>query len=656
MKYFLLFILYILSLTAHSQQTAIDSIKQLLPFQNPMEKIQSLNELSWHYKNFDLDSSIILAKKALEISENEGSRAAISQSLNSLASCYESRGAFDSALILQQQVLAIKESLNDSLGMASVLNNMGIVYDQVGQNTKSLECYFRALRLYESFSEDPFEVAMVLGNIGIVYKKQNAYKKVLEYYQKALAIYNEVGSVFGQTVTKGNIGSVLLLVQNYEASIRYSNEALEGYKELGYERYIPHVQVNLGLSYDSLGQITKARRLYEEAIILHEEHDNHFELTNTHVILAANYYKTNEFSEGIKNAKIGLEYAQKINAKGLEVSALFELARNLAGTGDFEQGFAVLLKHRVARDTLFEETKTKQIYELQTKYETEKKEQQIALQTAEIEEQRAQNQRNLLAIGGLVFTVALLTIIILLIRSRARKKQALLQQDAEINLREAQLNAAISSQEKERSRFAKDLHDGFGQLISVLNLNLKSLEENKRDRYEIFEESGKVLEEMYRELKGICFNLMPQTLIQYGVTAAIDEFAARVSATGKVAVETDFFGLEERLSEVQEISIYRITQEWVNNVLKYSDAAKITIQLTKDEEELTLLIEDNGLGFDPALLRLGKGNGWKNMNSRANLIKGGLELDTTPEMKGNTLIVNAPVSQSIQENINQETF
>ena len=235
-----------------------------------------------------------------------------------------------------------------------------------------------------------------------------------------------------------------------------------------------------------------------------------------------------------------------------------------------------------------------------------------------------------------------LAIILLLARSRSRKKQALLIQQAELQLREAQIEAAISSQEKERTRFAQDLHDGFGQFISILNLNLKSLEDGTRDRNEVFSDSTTVLEEMYRELKGICFNLMPQTLIKFGITDALKEFASRVNETGKVSIQTDFFGIENRLPDVQEISIYRIVQEWINNMIKYSDVDKVTLQLTKDDQETTLMIEDNGTGFDLNILKDGKGNGWRNMNSRVNLMKADLIVDTSPGMRGNTLIVNIP--------------
>jgi signal transduction histidine kinase len=239
-------------------------------------------------------------------------------------------------------------------------------------------------------------------------------------------------------------------------------------------------------------------------------------------------------------------------------------------------------------------------------------------------------------------------VVALLNRSRSKKQQELLLKAAELQLREAQIEAAIDSQEKERKRFARDLHDGFGQFISVLNLNLKSLEKGASNREEVFESSTMVLDQMYRELKTICFNLMPETLIKQGVVNGIKEFSDRINIAGKVIVEVDTFGIDERLEDLQEISLYRITQEWVNNIIKYSDASKISIQLTKDESEITLMIEDDGNGFEKSLLTSGKGNGWKNLNSRANLIKGELELDTTPGIKGNTLILNVPVTIQAQ--------
>lgn len=221
------------------------------------------------------------------------------------------------------------------------------------------------------------------------------------------------------------------------------------------------------------------------------------------------------------------------------------------------------------------------------------------------------------------------------------------------NNQEAMMKAIVKGQEDERNRFARDLHDGFGQMISSLMLNIRGLEsaalKNEKERTGIFQLSVSILNDMYVELRNICFNLMPQTLIAAGVGEALKEFAARINSSGSLVVEVSLFDMEKRLAEVQEISIYRIAQEWVNNVIKYSDATRIDLQVTRDDDEITLIIEDNGNGFDKSVLVSGKGNGWKNIHSRANLIKGEVELDTSPGLKGSTFILNAPAKLEVDE-------
>lgn len=166
--------------TLIAQQHEIDSIKQVLPSQTPLEQVQSWNQLSWYYKNSNLDSAILFAKTALTIGERKASKRAIAQSYNSLANAFASKGLFDSALHIHKKSYLLRVELLDSGGMASSLNNQGIAYDELGNYSRALEAYFESLRLYEATSDDPYDVAMVLGNIGIVYKKQKEYTKVLE--------------------------------------------------------------------------------------------------------------------------------------------------------------------------------------------------------------------------------------------------------------------------------------------------------------------------------------------------------------------------------------------------------------------------------------------------------------------------------------------
>jgi len=437
---------------------------------------------------------------------------------------------------------------------------------------------------------------------------------------------------------------VFLAQGDYENAIKYSEDAMEGYEKAGYTRYIPYMLCNIGLANDSLGNLQKARSLYLDAIEMHEEHDNKYELSYTLNVLATNYRKTKEYQKSLEASLKALELAEEINALEWRVKGHLEIARIYAALGNTSKGYKHLMKHTALNDSLFEETKTKQIFELQTQYETEKKEQQIALQESEIAEQAAKLSRRQTLLIASFTVIALIILLALVQRSRLRKKQQLRLQEAQLQAQEAEINATISSQEKERARYARDLHDGFGQMISILNMNLGNLKSDAKpdERQKVFQESEKLIDEMYGELKSICFDLMPQTLIKNGIEKGVQEFAERINKAGKVFIETNFFGLEKRPEEVQEISLYRIIQEWINNILKYSDAQKVTVQLTMDQEEITLLIEDDGAGFDRNILINSEGNGWKNLNTRTKLIGGELELETQPGKKGNVLIVNAP--------------
>ena len=148
---------------------------------------------------------------------------------------------------------------------------------------------------------------------------------------------------------------------------------------------------------------------------------------------------------------------------------------------------------------------------------------------------------------------------------------------------------------------------------------------------------------MQKEIRGIAFNLMPQTLIQHGLVPALNEMGLRITSSGKVVVSVGAFETPDRLSEVQEISLYRAIHEWVNNILKYAGATSIQIQLVGHGDELNVTIEDNGEGFDVRLLENGKGNGWRNILSRTKLLHGDVEVDSNVGRSGTILIIRIPI-------------
>lgn len=560
------------------------------------------------------DSADIIINEAIDNSHIIGDTSNIGYCYMTLGNIQYDQTNYDEALKFYFKSLEFYKSINNYAGMSSTMIWVGIIYQYAKSNYEAaISSYMEALQ-YADLGNSALNKSYIFSNLATIYYNQFEYDSALRYYKKSNKISKQFNDQRGIGNDYNNIGNVWYDQKKYDSALTYYERSLKIRREMNDKTGISSALINMGKVYSDL-------ELNEEA--------------------KDNYLKGYEIAKSVR-------YKEGWQQAALLLSTLFEKERSFGKALNYHK------EYKAASDSIFNLESDKTLNELQTKYETEKKEQQIALQNAQISEQEAElERRQILLISSGLLVLAILAIA-LTQRSRLRKKQQIRLQEAEIRAQEAEINATISSQEKERARYARDLHDGFGQMISVLNMNIKSLQDGAKpnERQKVFEASEKVIDEMYGELKNICFDLMPQTLIKHGLESALNEFAGRINQSGKVFVELNVFGLENRLSELQEISLYRISQEWINNILKYSDASKITLQITKDEGEITLLVEDNGTGFDKSSLIQGKGNGWKNLNTRAKLIQGELELETTPEQKGNVLIINAPsVLQKVGEEL-----
>lgn len=519
-------------------------------------------------------------------------------------------GSYDVALIQAQKAFDAFQHISDTTMMIESMVRRGIVFHDIEEFEEGIRVCNQADQLREIFSGKNADLQVsIWGIIAINYDDMGRSDKAVEMYKKILPLKDELSS----------------------------------------ERPITRTYNNMGNSLMKLGRLDEAEKYLLLNLVINEKNQNQYGIATVKTNLGTIAYKKGRFKKAEELLNEAERIAFEINdaEKILDVLQQKYLMREAQGNPSIALSY--LKKYHSTKDSLYSLDKQRQIRLLETQFETHKKEQQIALQNSLLSEQKAEiKQKQTFLIASLTVTV-LIILVGLLLRNRLQKKQKIRLQEAEIKNREAEINATISSQENERARYARDLHDGFGQMISILNMNLKNLQNgaNPDERQKVFEASEKVIDEMYDELKNICFDLMPQTLIKHGLESALKEFTNRINQAGKIFIELNVFGIDERLTELQEISLYRISQEWVNNILKYADATKVTLQITKDEDEITLLIEDDGMGFDPSLLSSGKGNGWKNLNTRAKLIQGELELETQPGKKGNVLIVNARLDAKI---------
>lgn len=507
----------------------------------------------------------------------------------------------------------------------------------------ALSHYYRAVDHFEQSSQIAPQIETI-NLIGTLHKKGNSFKIAQKYYEQGLEIARKHQDTIGIGNSLNNIGLIHFQQNDTKKALSYFLESTK-YKEMARDTLgLGYNYDNLGQTYAQLGSLDSALIWFHKSLVFREAINGHI----TYAIVENNIGETllmfNHYQQAEPYFLRALKTAKEVGYADFESHILMKLSELHEQLGNSNKALSLYKNHVVIKDSLLNVRKEEAVLELATKYETEKKEQQLALQSAQIAEQHTELQRNLIFIAGLISIIILLLVIFALVRSRLRRQNEMLLKENTIKLREAQIEATIASEEKERKRFAKDLHDGFGQMISVLNLNLQSLKEGKSKSHEVFDRSSRLLEEMYGELRRICFNLMPQTLILKGLTAAFQELALKINQSNQIHLSVQVHDLEGRLTEIQEVSIYRIVQEWINNILKYSDATAIHLQLTKDTEELTAVIEDNGMGFNIDKLKNGSGNGWKNILSRSNLIRGEAEIDTREGLHGSTFILNAAMS------------
>jgi signal transduction histidine kinase len=196
------------------------------------------------------------------------------------------------------------------------------------------------------------------------------------------------------------------------------------------------------------------------------------------------------------------------------------------------------------------------------------------------------------------------------------------------------LNAIIQTEERERRRFAKDLHDGLGPLLSAARMSVSALLQNNSEVHSrsVLENTNNVINEAIGSIKEISNNLSPHVLTNFGLSSAIKNFAHKINQSKTIQINFQSSVENERFDSNTEVVLYRATCELINNTLKHADASIVEINLQRYHRTLTIEYTDNGKGFDPEKKggEDGKGMGISNISSRIKTINGVFVLNSNP--------------------------
>src|SRR6218665_3711048 len=593
---FLLMLLLLVGSLSAQNQKRIDSLKNVSKTAKPRERFKALIFLSDLYSDNNLDESMRYSKLALALAVKVKNDTFAGLANNSIANVHQYKSQLDSSLFYYRKALAANQKTKDSVRIADTYNNIGIIYDQKAQFPEALSNYFKALAFYEAKSA-PDRQAMTYTNIGVVYKTQKEYGKALGYYRKAYENYLKTTDEFGKTVSAGNLGSILLNFGKYDEAIKYSEIAKSGYQKHHYDRYVGYPVSTIASVYDSLHQFELANKNYTEAIRLHELYENGFEVAETSNTFSAALIKQKKFAESVKMSEKAITFAKKSDAYLLMVQAYKNLAKANAGLGNFTTAYQYSNLYSIGKDSLFVNEKTKAVFEMETKYETAKKEKLLIQKEAEA------RQKNILLLTVCILIVFVLIIAFLIFRQQ-KLKNVQLAQEHELKTAIAQIETQNKLQEQ-RLSISRDLHDNIGAQLTFIISSVDNI------KYAFDIQNSKLdskLQSISNFTKSTILELRDTIWAMNNNQITFEDLRARILNFIDKAKEAKeninfYFEIDNKLdqvtlSSIAGMNIYRMIQESVNNAIKYSEASEIAINGTIEDENIRITIRDDGQGFD----------------------------------------------------------
>jgi two-component system NarL family sensor kinase len=654
----------------HAQKMNEDSLKRVIREAKEdttrIDAMLSYGNYLFRGKNEDSAAfaMFLSAKYQAEQANYVGGR---TQALLFIGNYYGDQSDWSGAINAYDSILKIADKIPDEKARKRAIrgayNNLGGIYNKNGDFTSSLEYRLKCLQVIESMpSPNPNEIAIASINAASDYRQLKEFGKAEQYINKITPIFSKLQdrikleyffeyysiALAGKENEKAQqvlyrFDSILqvsnfsemqkkdysLLSQklhgvyemeyrnDYKKALIHFNTVLPLAKELGVNREIGEANYNLGWASYWDGKYQNAIDYLNTAYTIAIENDLKNQAFKAADLLSFAYKKMNSM------------------VKALEFSHS-----------------ALALK-----DSVVTEDANRQLNFLDARYQSEKKERAIAtLQTENQAKEFVIRKKNWFIIGGIVLVIFLGMITFTVInyyhnRQLLLKKEKVLQEEKiavmEKQQQVASLQSMINGQETERTRIARDLHDGMGGILSTVKMHYSTLTQDTPVIREnpLYKKTLDLINEVSDQLRTVAHSMMPEVLMKVGLTEALRDFCNNVSSSKRLTVKLQSYGMEKRLSSSTEINLFRIIQELVNNIIKHANATEAIIQINRQGNNLHLIIEDNGRGFDTTEAEAKRSMGMSTVKSRVSYLNGKLTIDSK-EGIGTTVMIDLVLDEN----------
>lgn len=557
----------------------------------------------YYYYNNDYKNASAYALKNLAIAEKKNNDKLRAKTYNNLAAVYNHFGNYRQAIEYALKCLELSEKTKDSASFPIRNLTASNTYYNLKQYDKTILYSKKAIEYGEKFN-NTYAVMMGLNNMATAYTDLHKIDSGIYFYAKQLDIAQKEEDVVNTTYALINLSYNHFKNNNLPGVEKYVSmlDKIDG--QMPDKKAVAEIYAAKALDYILKKEYQSAKAQLDSGIAIATKEDAIDALGNLYNTYSKLYYTQNK----IKEAE---DYAYKYDS--------LQSALNLKELNFYTE-------------------------DLETKYETQKKESQIQIQKAALHQK---NTLNYVLSGS-----ALALLLVSLLTYRNYKNRQRLQQikidELETEKQLTATEAVLKGEEQERTRLAKDLHDGLGGMLSGIKFSLSNMKGNlimTPDNAQAFERSIDMLDSSIREMRSVAHNMMPEVLVKYGLDTALKEFCAEINQSGVIRTNYHSIAMNEvTIEQTTAVTIYRIVQELVNNAIKHAAAVNVLVQTQYSESEkfISITVEDDGKGFDTATLKNANGIGWSNIKNRVDFLKGKIDVQSG-EGKGTSVLIEVEV-------------
>ncbi|MDW3190714.1 MAG: tetratricopeptide repeat protein [Cytophagales bacterium] len=575
---------------------------------------------------------------AYRLARQLGDVESAAMALNNLGITYKQLGRNAEALAIYEIGLGYSKEISDTDYEAAFLENMGIVYSNLGHFVEALKSNLAALKIYESQGDEQ-SVAELQLNIGLLYKRNKEYQKAVDHYKKAIDIEIKTKDSLGLQIAYVNSGNAYLEWGKLEEAKKclLKGKAISEGVEVRCTRL---VGIYLGNLYLQLSQLDSAEYYLEKDMKTLETCDFTRLNSMASFLMGKLRFQQGYFYESVNFYKQSLKESKLTDYLSVQKDAALALYEYYKKMGDSQKALQYHETYLTAHDSLFNQENTRQLTWLEANAQMERvsdslkyiNEQETRFFNLELKQQKSRTNM-ILILAGVVFVSLLLFYLYL------RNRQQLLYQVEISKERQKGFKAVITAEEAERSRIAKDLHDGVVQHLAAIKLVLAQALPKLNEETETILKAQRLAEQAADDTRTISHQMMPKALMEAGIVPAMKDVINNQLTLNQITVEFQHFGLKERYPQQVEVTIYRIFQELSNNIVKHAQAKHVDVQLMEHGGKLIFIVEDDGIGIGDSK---GSGIGLNNISSRILTVDGKVDF-SSGESSGTVVTMVIPL-------------